>query len=324
MLSVYQRLQNSFAGDHWYALDSLDDLAIIDCETGSNNINCPSQIPYRYCVLGLFHITDIWAEKSNGKIIMMIRMEKVDLYSKSWWAAKDSKLLPGAGKITPAKAIRRECFFCGGISPTIFKRGWICLRQTCLAFWTVDGLPIDSLEASYDEAFINERTGFDGFEAPFMTTPKPLDPTVALPVSKQCWKGMVCPKCGRCIQRVHWDGWRCPNNNCDYLHTVPHKVTPSSALLGDLTAPFSGHALSDDDHRRDQISSGTRKHGFWRIHVYDFAEDVAAFHFHANAAINAKTGGADDILNALQAQNIGLERRPLKSAVGEPILQTNI
>ncbi len=272
--------------------------------------------------MGLFHITEIWAEKSNGKIVMMIRMEKVDLYSKSWWAAEDSKLLPGAGKITPAKAIRRVCTSCGNISPTIFKKGWICLRQTCLAFWTMNGKPIDYLEASYDEAFINERTVFSGFEAPFMTTPKPLDPAVALPVSKQCWNGMVCPKCGKCIQRVHWTGWRCRNNKCDYMHTVPHKITPSSALLGDLTAPFSGHALSEDQHLDDQIKCRTGKHGLWRIHVYGFAEDVVAFHFHANEAINAKTGGADGILNALQAQNIGLERRPLKRAVGKLILQT--
>ena len=254
---------------------------------------------------------------------MMIRMEKVDLYSKSWWAAKDSKLLPSAGKITPAEAIRQECFFCGDISPKIFKKGWICLRPPCMAFWTMDGLPIDSLEASYDEAFINERTGFDGFEAPFLTIPKPLNPAVALPVSKQCWNGMVCPKCGRCIQRVHWDGWRCPNNNCDYMHTIPHKITPSSALLGDLTVPFSGHALSDDDLLDNQINCRKGKHGFWRIHVYDFAENVVAFHLHANEAINAKTGGADDILNALQAQNIGLERRPLKRAIGKPVLQSN-
>ena len=254
---------------------------------------------------------------------MMIRMEKVDLYSKSWWASKDSKPLPGAGNITAVKAIQRECFYCGKISPKIYKKGWICLWPKCLAFWMVDGLPINSLEASYDEAFINERTLFDGFEAPFMTVPKPLDPAVALPVSKQCWKGMVCPQCGRCIQRVHWDGWRCPNNNCNYTHTVPHKVTPSSALLGDLTAPFSGHALSDDDHDGSQIALRTRKRGFWRTHIYDFADDVLAFHLHANEAINAKAGGADDILNALQVQNVGLERRPLKSAVGEPILQLN-
>lgn len=107
------------------------------------------------------------------------------------------------------------------------------------------------------------------------------------------------------------------------MHTVPHKVTPSSALLGDLTAPFSGHALSDDDVPGHQIICRIRKRGFWRIHVYDFAEDVVAFHFHANEAINAKPGGADDILLALQAQNIGLERRPLKRAVGKPVLQTN-
>ena len=186
----------------------------------------------------------------------------------------------------------------------------------------MNGMPIDYLEASYNEAFIKERTAFKRFEAPFMTTPKPLDPAVALPVSKQCWKGMVCPKCGRCIQRVHWNDWRCRNNKCDYMHTVPHKVTPSSALLGDLTAPFSGHALSDDQRLDDQIKCGTRKHGLWRIHVYGFAEDVVAFHFHANEAINAKVGGPDSILNALQAQDISLERRPLRRAVGKPILHT--
>ena len=294
---------------------------LLTCEAGSNNLDCPSQIPYRYCVMGLFHITDIWAEKSNGKIVMMIRMEKVDLYSKSWWAARNSKLLPGAGTITPVKAIRRACASCGTISPTVFKKGWICLQQTCPAFWTMNGIPIDYLEACYNEAFIQERTAFNGFEAPFMTTPKPLDPAVALPVSKQCWKGMVCPKCGRCIQRVHWNGWRCRNNICDYIHTVPHKATPSSALLGDLTAPFSGHALSDDQHLDEQITCRNGKYGLWRIHVYGFAEDVVAFHFHANEAINAKIGGADGIFNALQARDIGLERRPLKRAVGKPILQ---
>ena len=50
---------------------------LLTYKTGSNDLDCPSQIPYRYCVMGLFHITEIWAEKSNGKIVMMIRMEKV-------------------------------------------------------------------------------------------------------------------------------------------------------------------------------------------------------------------------------------------------------
>jgi len=54
-----------------------------DHRSGSKNKVCPSQVPHRYCVVGAFHVTDIWGEKSDSCVIFKFRMQEVDLERKS-------------------------------------------------------------------------------------------------------------------------------------------------------------------------------------------------------------------------------------------------
>ncbi|KAK5013057.1 hypothetical protein LTR39_003837, partial [Cryomyces antarcticus] len=56
---------------------------------GNGNPKCPSKIPYRFAVLDWFKPTHVWSEKSEGKIIIRYRFEKLNPKEPSWWTPKD-------------------------------------------------------------------------------------------------------------------------------------------------------------------------------------------------------------------------------------------
>ena len=95
-----------------------------------------SKIPHRYCVIPDVHITDHWDEKSNGHVVVKFRFEKMDLNSKSWYAAEDSSevYVP-----TNIKAQRKICPKCDISNPQVFASGWMCLNSKCQSFWTLSG-----------------------------------------------------------------------------------------------------------------------------------------------------------------------------------------
>lgn len=288
-------------------------------------MQCPSQIPFRYCVMGGFHITYIWAEKSNRCTIYRFRMQKVDLRRKSWWAAEDSKSTPETQGISKVKAVEKVCNICHETWKQVYKQGWICLNVTCASFWKLRGTHPADADLEFSEEFLAERAECPEVEAPYPIIPQLVKYDDAgarlektLSVTKQCWKGIVCENCGRCLQRRDWDAWKCPALGCGFQYAPPRQIIPASAVTGDLDHAFQGHAISDDKWDEKLTTCEVKTLGFFKVHDYVLPYDgIKITHLHSNGPINAKAGGADDIFWRLQQANIGLQRLPLKMGPGK-------
>ena len=291
---------------------TFDLVATDDCRSGSNNMYCPSKINHRYCVLGHFHVTDMWAEKSNNHIVWKFRMEKINLQQKSWWAAETSSDIPKSQTLTPEKAFSKVCDVCDHPSKQIYAQGWICMNHECQQHWKLNNGKAPA-KLGFNDSFINERTPFEGFLPPYAIKPELPDINGFQSVTKQCWRGMICPECGRCNQRIDWDGFRCETQDCGFELKPPRYVVPVSAVLGDLSHQFQGHAISMDMIESDILECDKVAHGFYLIHDYRLPLGITITHGHSNGVINSQPGGADDVFRTLQEADIGLRRLLVQS-----------
>jgi len=283
-----------------------------DRRSGSENKVCPSRVPHRYCVLGAFHVTDIWPEKSESCVIYKFRMEKVDLARKSWWAPENEGPVPKNQKIQKAIALETTCNKCDKKSKQVYKQGWTCLNEECPWFWMINNTEAPE-NLDFHTGILNQRKHFSGTLPPFSVVPKLPDVTSFHMVTKQCWKGIVCPKCGGCNQRAEWAGWKCLTPDCDYELTPPRYIIPASAVMGDLSYEYQGHAISDDAILGKQVTFNRVTHGFYLIHDYHLTNGIIVTHGHSNGIINSQPGGANDAFRGLQEGSLGLRRLLLQT-----------
>ena len=275
-------------------------------------MNCPSKVPYRYCVLGAFHITDIWAEKTDNYIVWKFRLEKVDLGYKSWWVSGQSGPEPMSQTLVPTKALQKECDNCHETSKQIYKQGWMCLNEKCKLHWTMNGGPAPKVLNFHDD-FMMERTSFSGLQPPYSIIPNLPSVSGLQATSKQCEKGIVCPKCGRCNQRIDWHGWICQTQDCGFELVPAFQIIPASAVMGDLSLELQGHAISEDQFQPTLVQCERSTHGFHVMHDYHLHDGIVVTHGHSNAIINSMPGGANDIFEGLQHAKLGLRRLPVQS-----------
>ncbi|KAM0333566.1 hypothetical protein ACHAQA_002231 [Verticillium albo-atrum] len=115
------------------------------------------------------------------------------------------------------------CIACKRPSKTIFKQGWTCGYRECEnAFKFPTGTDVRYL--AYTENFINQRTAFH--VSPIDIVPGLPDPNYGSGTEKQARVGMVCPHCGGCSRRIHWNSWSYENPDCNFvLPAVPRPYT---------------------------------------------------------------------------------------------------
>jgi len=263
-----------------------------------------------------FQVTDVWPEKSHGKKCFKFRFEKIDLATKSWWAAEGT---PDPPKIRDfsIKAIREECVVCDEESAQIFQEGWMCLNEECSEFWFLQGEAAPA-KLSYDNRFLRERTEWPKhIKPPFSLRPALLEVDIGndagYAVSRVCWKGMACPKCGRCNSREHWNEWRCQTKHCGFTYNVKQSVLSPRAVLEVHEVEFVGHALPQDTFASPVTEQVTLMDN-WRVHTYNILPGNVITHFSANSAINKRPGGPHDTFVALQGADMALQRFPLKNS----------
>lgn len=253
--------------------------------------------------------------------VSRIRIQKTDLSHPSWYSAWNSPL-PPADRDYITKATCNSCASCDRTWSQVYRAGWMCLNDDCEDHFLIDGEVCTDLE--FNPIWANERKKWPQYIIPpFPLKPKPLIadsnvPELAGETSLACWKGMVCPKCGRCNSRTKWDEWQCFNKACDFQLPVRHTVFPPSALVEKHGFQFEGHAISWDRFTAPVTKRETEWPGFWRHSTYDIPGGNIVSHFHANAVINRQPGGANDVLKALQGSKLGLERFSMGSASGKP------
>ena len=284
---------------------------------GAKNKHCPVEVPHRYNVLGLYHVTDVWSEKVNGWVVCRARFEMLDLSSPSWFGIQGAPLPPVTPDFT-TKAPILTCSSCQVSSKQVFAAQWTCLNEFCPEFSTMNGN--NQGARSWNPAFINERNKWPAHIIPPMAI-KPAPPTAPLDgslteTSVKAWKGMVCPNCGRCNSRTKWDEWKCATNGCQFEVPIQYHIIPRSELAPDHAFEAEGHSIPFDKCIEPIIRSKATFHGWWRVMQFDISPGNFILHYISNQIINRQPRGADEILESLQGEQLGMQRFAMQSCAG--------
>lgn len=269
-----------------------------------------------------FLITNVWMEKMGKYAGFRFRLEKLDLSTKGWWAEQGSnETLP----LTPRNLNRppptRKCNVCGKPSIQVYIRpGWMCLESSCRKFFKVGNK--EPTEFEYHTDFLNYRYP----RGPDIPNPGPLvdlvDRNLEPPegvADREEWRGIVCPECRKCIQRVTWDAWDCtdddqrgPEETCCYKVVRRIREIPLQSVLEGVK-PYT----------RIQLKCGIqpvidkRSLDPYEVRTYEIPRGGSITHFVSNPTINERADGPNHLFSEIQKLDLGLKRYPLGSAQGE-------
>lgn len=301
---------------------------INDFITGQGNTISPSKLPHVYNILDWFHITDVWAEKGvEGFVTWKVRLEKICLTQKSWWAAKGSPASPQDSTAAPLYCNLKTCTHCGASSKLQYNTGWACLETECKSFFKFEN-GYDDTTLDYNGNFMKERTSYQGAAPGPLSSPLPTNQdmaqTDAYGYEKAFKRGIVCSKCGCCSRRIVWDHWYCENTNCDFTYTLEQKTMPINEVIAKAMDNVDKGSLPDQmdaEFARGGVRRTHSIHGHWNINEYaipDDAGEIIGFvrHFKSNGIINQQKDGPNDLFKQMQSGEFALRRNPARQAEG--------
>ncbi|CAI7676357.1 unnamed protein product [Penicillium manginii] len=317
---------------------------------GDRNGDIGRSLPHRYNVMDLFIITHIWPEKMGAFTGYKMRLQKVDLTRKSWWAAKDSPD-PSETRDFETRPEIITCNACTQGSCRTFKGIWTCLNRDCARFWEfIDG-PVNA-ELEYDPVFLSHRFLWDQNSLPETLDLVPQAPVIS-DRNRDLWRhgenarqGIVCPHCRKCVPRVFLSGWKCtakhfvspqPRKNeldcpwsllvdgpvvsvCDVI-ALPEIFPHSSPRSGKNAAmPRGGLESFYDQPRFAPKTSGpdidrVTMAPYVRLRYSVGGDNIGTVdHIVSNTAINAKDRGPNYLFQRFQELDLGLRRERLTHA----------
>lgn len=290
-------------------------------------------MPHRFNVLAFFFITDVWCEKLNGHATFMVRLQKIDIERKSWWAPVTSGPTPLSAILKPVVPKSQICPHCQKSSPEIFRQGWTCLDCDCqqhFKFFSVagDGVEIhvsdDTLD--YNEEFMNKRQvwkkpSVSDFKFPALSPPVLMDEDRThlgqYGYEQECKYGIVCPQCKSCIRRIFFDRWECETQGCKFIHRVKQYAIPiENASLGGAK-PFKMFC-------HELIKTYKIDIGKFNITVYELPNEVGEtigrlYHFRSAMSLNERPDGANALFKEMQIADLGLKRNPVANKGGQNV-----
>ncbi|KAL2352420.1 hypothetical protein BJ546DRAFT_1100384, partial [Cryomyces antarcticus] len=280
---------------------------------GNGNPKCPSKIPYRFAVLDWFKPTHVWSEKSEGKIIIRYRFEKLNPKEPSWWTPKDRVSEDTLGQFPLPNS--EQCGDCKRTGLQIYEFGWMCLEPSCTQFWrSRSGMePSEDDIVSYDSRWLKQRTTWAHEGAPYPLRPELMEVDAASApgahVTQRAWRGIACPKCGRCSSRRDFKGWTCETAGCDFTHTLPHALIAPNELYDAFNPLSKGYATSRDRVDSNGIVVQSQFSHNYRINRYELP-GICGFvtHFIANRTVQQEAGGPDEMWVEMQTADTGLRR----------------
>jgi hypothetical protein len=266
-----------------------------------------------------FLITDVWTEKIGKYAGYRVRLEKLDLSTKGWWTEQGSDEPHHSNQSPP----NQKCGDCGKSSLQIYVRpGWMCLENSCSKFWKFrDAEPKDF---EYHPDFLNYRHP----RGPDIPNPGPLaeivdriiEPSEGI-TDREEWRGIVCPECRKCIQRVTWDAWDCandpsrgPQETCCYKVVRKMREISLESVL-DVVKPYTSKKIEGE--LEPVVDTDSLKP--FEVRTYQLPGVGSITHFVSNASINGRMDGPDDMFSQLQRLDLGLKRYPLGSTQGEGV-----
>jgi hypothetical protein len=268
----------------------------------------------------------VWAEKgAEGYVAWKVRLEKICLTQKSWWAAKDSfHSTPDYDEKVDMKA----CTNCGISSKLQYTAGWACLQPECKSFFQFEN-NFDVAALDYNDKFIKERTLYQGPTPGPLKPPLPTDQDMARLAAygyeKVFKRGIVCPKCGCCSRRIVWDHWYCENSNCDFTYRLEQKMMPIKEVIAKSMDNVDKGSLVDQmdaEFARGGVRRTHSIHGHWNINEYAIPDDAGGIigfvrHFKSNGIINQQNDGPNDLFKQMQSGEFALRRNPARQADGK-------
>lgn len=310
-------------------------MVMVAHHAGNRNTLLGRKLPHRYNVMAYFRVTHIWFERMGTKAGAKVRFEKLDLASKSWWAEK--------GTSSPVPLTQRDgfdikpesvqCQACSQPSLRIYQEGWMCLRPSCAMFWSS---PPASLMFHPD--FLNCRTAPDPDLLPHYNLVPDLLATIDehgddASLSRIAWKGIVCPRCAKCISRRLWRGWKCTDDPvvtpeqrcsaCQFEKTVAIKPMSLRSVVDDFElGPIKRTLFFDPRFAVPEVDD--RSLCPYRKLTYRMDGAGTVTHFISNRAINGRANGPNDLFRQLQVSDLGLRRYPLQQSVGESAVCTSL
>ncbi|GAM84217.1 hypothetical protein ANO11243_022110 [Dothideomycetidae sp. 11243] len=281
---------------------------------GIENSDIPTKMPHRYNSLGWFKPTHVWAERSIGSgqkefVTIKYRFEKLSTGHPGWWTPEGDSSAPSIGSLPPPMA--HTCTECNVSCQQNYLQGWMCLTPNCNRFWQ---LPDDATPTrlDYDPRFLKQKTEWRNEQPPYDIRP-PL-PCPATQIGNDTMyamsRGMCCPRCGKCNSRYRWKGWICSNKDCGYEHAPPHPLIPAALLrdpwhrLSDY--PAKSHDWADPAMVSVQVAF---THNYRVMHYTIPGISGRISHMIANEKIVTEPKGPDEMFEALQTLDCGLERR---------------
>ncbi|OTA54703.1 hypothetical protein K449DRAFT_377378 [Hypoxylon sp. EC38] len=275
-----------------------------------------------------FHVTDVWAEVVLGQDnkpvrIFMVRIEKINLDSRSWWTPKES-IGRDAGEFKPGQysCPLSTCHACRKESKKMYKQGWTCLNEECAQFFQFPA-HIDVNELEYNDHFLNERTAFTGPQPKYDLIPAlPCIKGDASGSEKEYKQGIVCPKCHGCSRKIQWNYWYCENRECDFKHTITVQMN-SMEKIAEENAKIMAKRRTYK-FRRGEKPSSLPLHfslviGGHRFTVFFLTDGTGRFigsvtRIRPTKQARSRPGGYNDIYTDVQNSDIPFERRGARNA----------
>ncbi|OAF58525.1 hypothetical protein VC83_04909 [Pseudogymnoascus destructans] len=294
---------------------------------GQGNSRSPSKLPHYYNILDWFHVTDVWVEKVEGFKTWCVRIEKIRLDEKSWWAKAGSALPSPYCDLDSIKAASGKCCYCKDISKVIFEQGWTCLKASCDKFFIFDS-PIDDRKLIYTETFLKERTAYTG-NTPGLLAPPLMTEADMIITGKRGTEfafkqGIVCPLCNGCSRRKQWSKWNCETVGCGFTHSLPFQIMSVHDTMSDIAR----------NHRQQNyepkfgIKFEAKTLGAYNVFEYGVpgpeGKPVGVLRlFKSNDAINLNPDGPNDLFRLMQESEFDLQRRPVRQPNSSGEVLTN-
>lgn len=280
--------------------------------------------------MSYFRVTDVWSEKVGQRAAGKVRFEKLDLHNLSWWAPDDSPPpLPLSERQCSMEPETHTCTACGKESRRVYSVGWMCLQSKCSQYWTIGGT--QPQDVTFDPGFLNYRTPPDSTYPSCDLVPDLLstfnEDNFDITSARIAWKGIICPKCNKCISRRFWRGWKCADDiavngdthdvHCEFEEKVRMRTVSLRTVIEDVElSPVRRPLLNHDPKMAAPEVDNLSLYPYSKL-TYNIAGIGSVTHFVANRSINSRQNGPDDLFKQLQEADLGLRRYPLQQSVGE-------
>ncbi|KAM0705695.1 hypothetical protein Q7P35_007055 [Cladosporium inversicolor] len=284
---------------------------------GDKNAGAITKMPHRYCALGWFKPTHVWAEKTSTKrktvTTVRYRFERLDRSKPSWYHPVSSEAAEPADTVAlPVKT----CAECSQYCPQVYLIDWVCTNPKCIAFWQMtNGQPAPYGDLDYHPGFLLQRTTWERESPPFNLNPgvPQIGQHFGDNLSLVNTKGIVCPDCGRCNSRYMFTHWRCDTPGCRWKLQPKHKIVmPSNLSHTPWDMASDGPSLIKST-TAPAVRTQVKYHSNYKVIKYTIQGIAGAVIVaKANKHVVSEPGGADDMFREMQTVDVGLERRMMR------------